>query len=385
MGRFILGMLGIAAALTFIFYSAVTQYWTAHGMTSQFQELAGGAAAGMVFFECMGLLFVRRCWANGSRWLAVGGLVLVLAATVYLVRLDLRFHVAGQSDLTASRDAGVENRAMAKSELTIAQKRRDDLYKVKDITRRQRDELARLEQRITSLESKLWDTETVNVGGMPEAGWASRMLSRISTDRQWWTDALMVLGLLFWALARMLALPLAVASMQSSHKPSERSTAAKDDPAPTVAQTQVPPVLEPPVRLEPVSAPDPEPKPPASAPVPAAEAPRPSEPFVPKLVETTPPTRPRSKAERLEAVDVITRKWFAASASKTSLLFGTPAKACYENYRQFCEAYGIAAVNDSHFGRSVRRLKIEAGKTAQGATYGLQLQRGGRSAARAIA
>jgi hypothetical protein len=173
-------------------------------------------------------------------------------------------------------------------------------------------------------------------------------------------------------------------------RPRAARTAAKAEPAPTVAASPFSDATEPPMWLEtkitttvtkePEAPTDPEPPKPTRK----DEPPRPTEPFVPRVVETT-PLKPRTKAERQEAVVELTRRWFKDCATKTSLLFGTPAKHAYKNYVDWCHDNHELPVSDSHFGRSVRRLKIEAGKTAQGATYGLQLQRGGRSAARAIA
>jgi hypothetical protein len=224
--RFITGPIGVIAAALFVVYSAVVTWHVAYAMTTEFKELAGWAAAGIVLWECLGLLYVRQCWANGSKWLAVGGLALVLSAAVYTARLDLRFHVAGQADMAASREASVETRKMTREELAKARAQRDIIQARKKLTGFEREELENLTTRIATLEGK-FDTQIVNAGGMPEAGWASRMLGSISDDEVWWQDALMVFGLLFWALARMLAMPLAVASMASIRKPVEAATAAK--------------------------------------------------------------------------------------------------------------------------------------------------------------
>lgn len=220
--RYVFGTIGIIAALCFVSYAAVTSYHTAAAMTTQFPELAGWAAAGMVCWEALGALFVQQCWRNGSKWMAVGGAVLVLAASVYLLRIDLRFHVAGQSDMTAAREVNSENREMARSEHAKAVARRDELRALKTPSASDRAEIARQERRIGELEPRIWTADTVTAGGMPEAGWASRMLSGISKDKQVWTDLLMVVGLLFWALARMLALPVAVASMQMAAPSAKR-------------------------------------------------------------------------------------------------------------------------------------------------------------------
>jgi hypothetical protein len=243
--RYIFGTIGIISALAFVGYAAVTSFFTAASMTSQFPVLAGAAASGLVAWESLGALFVQQCWRNRSRAMAVGGALLTLAASIYLLRIDLRFHVTGQSDMAASREVGIENRSLARSEYDKAVVRRDALQKVKTPNAFERSELAGAVKRIAELEPRLWSPETINAGAVPEAGWASRMLSGISSDRQWWTDVLMVVGLLFWALARMLALPVAVASMSMARSPQEARTAPKAVPVTERGTIIVPPALAP--------------------------------------------------------------------------------------------------------------------------------------------
>jgi hypothetical protein len=243
--RFIFGTVGIIAALAFVGYAAVTSFCTASTMTTQFPALAGAAAAGLVAWEALGALFVQQCWRNRSWAMALGGAVLTLAASVYLLRIDLRFHVTGQSDMAASREVGIENRSLARSEFDKAVARRDALQKIRTPSAFERSELAGAVKRIAELEPRLWSPETINAGAVPEAGWAARMLSGISSDRQWWTDVLMVVGLLFWALARMLALPVAVASMAMARSPQEARTAPEAVPAAVAGKIIVPPALAP--------------------------------------------------------------------------------------------------------------------------------------------
>lgn len=237
--RYVTGAVGVVAAALFVGYSAVITYNVAHDMTTEFKQLAGYAAAGIVLWECLGLLFVRQCWQNGARWLAAGGLALVVAAAVYTARLDLRFHVAGQADMAASRDASVETRKMTREELAKARARRDTLQQTKRLTEAQEDELNAIGKRISELEGR-FDTQIVNAGGMPEAGWASRMLSKVSDDEVWWQDALMVFGLVFWALARMVAMPLAVASMGTLRKPEEAALAPEATVTPSASLPAIP-------------------------------------------------------------------------------------------------------------------------------------------------
>lgn len=401
--RYITGAFGVIAACGFVVYSAVTTFHVAHDMTTEFKELAGWAASGIVLWECLGLLYVRQCWNNGSRLLALGGLALVLAAGIYTVRLDLRFNVAGQSDLVEGRRNSVQKLEGVKSELQKARADREALRKLKRPTDAQNDEMERLAKRIDVLESR-WDTSTVVSTPMPEAGWASRMLGGVSKDEVWWTDALMVFGLAFWALARMLALPLAIASMQGAvRKPAIAGPALH---VPDVVQPAISPrpraPLEPRKDVLAIMAgtpgtggggniPDEPPSPPAdSKPVeePAAEHFRDAAQMVspdhPKPVLATadgavtddwkPNVKPRTKAERLEAVDVITRKWLDSGAAvRCAISAGSFGIHVYNAYSEWAASYGIKPVNPSHFGRSMRRLKVAFRKEAAGVRYGLRV------------
>jgi hypothetical protein len=376
--RFVFGIIGIIAALAFVSYAAVTSYHTAASMTTQFAELAGWAAAGMVCWEALGALYVQQCWRNGSKLMAIGGAALVLAATVYLVRLDLRFHVAGQSDVVASRESVAQGRDMARSEYQKAIARRDELQKAAAPSRFQRDELTKAERRIAELEPRLWSPDVVS-SGMPEAGWASRMLGNVSTDRQWWTDALMVLGLLFWALARMMALPVAVTSMQIASKRRQEAPAApKAEAAPSVAEKASSPVsdahlayarsipdLPPPgwASAHPWKSPDDDPTPPSGGkPDPLkertdltrkAEAPAAAEPVQPipsvrlavnnDVFEETDRQRnqTRTKKKEVKRAEGSVVRWLDASTTQTpDKRVKATSRECRRSYLAFCEIEG---------------------------------------------
>jgi hypothetical protein len=188
-----------------------------------------------------------------------------------------------------------------------------------------------------------------------------------------------VLGLLFWALARMLALPLAVASMQgTARKPEEARTAAKDKTPVTVALTPASPVSAPakpsPELAKLFQAPDTDPKPPASQPLPEAKPVEAEIKPALRLVETQPePVRPKTRAEREEAIDATTRKWVAACAIPTPVGFATPSAQAYASYRAWCRTHKVEPLNRSWFGRSLARIGITVRKSAQGANYGLQI------------
>jgi hypothetical protein len=377
--RYVFGTLALLAAIIIVGYSATNLFTAAYTASAEpwQQMLNGTGAAAIVIWEATALILIGAAWHRGYKPVAaISGILLIVAMCVTLV-WEMRTVIGGRADKFASREMDAAKLKGIDADMEWLRKRRETLT-ARPSSTAVRKEMDWISTRIESLEKDRGNARAIKEV-MPEAAWSARMFGG---TEQLWNDILTALPLLFWMLARVAAAPLAVAALVGRRK--EDRTAAKADPAPTVARASVPPVLEPAVRLEPVAAPDPEPKPPAAAPVPTAEAPRPTEPFVPRVVETT-PLKPRTKAERQEAVVELTRRWFKDCATKTSLLFGTPAKHAYKNYSDWCYDNGEIPVSDSHFGRSVRRLKIEAGKTAQGATYGLQLQRGGRSAARAIA
>lgn len=150
-------------------------------------------------------------------------------------------------------------------------------------------------------------------------------------------------------------------------KAREARGAAKAVPAPSVSPTvfvapqPVPEALERPVEAEPVKSPQP-------------EAPKPQE--YPRLVTSDFKKKPKTRAERIASVDSLTKRWLEATKpTKVNLANGDLGKIVYEDYVLFCEGAKIAAVDNSHFGRSIRRLGIAAGKTANGAVYGLKISR----------
>lgn len=110
--------------------------------------------------------------------------------------------------------------------------------------------------------------------------------------------------------------------------------------------------------------------------------------YPPKLVDKDPrfsdaqKIKPGSKAERLEAVDVVTNRWLATgNAVRVNLSLGSRGIDIYNAYSDFCASYGIKPVNPSHFGRSLRRLKVAFVKKAGGIRYGLKLVKHQRAVA----
>lgn len=170
----------------------------------------------------------------------------------------------------------------------------------------------------------------------------------------------------FWAVWSA-----ALAPARASQKP-ERSSGI------TVATQPVPAVLSQPEAFAPPSEPETVPvSPPEAKPSPKKEAETVTQKYPVLVTEDqrfSPKPKPRSKAERNEAVDVITKRWMEAGrVAQVPLARGDTGKALYGNYAEWCGAVRIAPVNDSHFGRSIRRLKVGAGKGAHGATYALKI------------
>lgn len=102
----------------------------------------------------------------------------------------------------------------------------------------------------------------------------------------------------------------------------------------------------------------------------------PSPPAKPVLVteDWQPAVKPRTKAERLEAVDVITRRWLdSGAATRCAISAGSYGIHVYNSYSEWCADYHIKPVNPSHFGRSMRRLKVAFRKEAHGVRYGLRI------------
>ena len=99
-----------------------------------------------------------------------------------------------------------------------------------------------------------------------------------------------------------------------------------------------------------------------------------------------PNVKPRTKAERLEAVDVITRRWLdSGAATRCAIAYGSYGIHVYNAYSDWCASYHIKPVNPSHFGRSMRRLKVAFRKEANGVRYGLRVLNDHMSLAKAHA
>jgi outer membrane biosynthesis protein TonB len=374
--RYIFGTLALLAAIVIVGYSATTLFTSAYTASSEpwQQYLNGTGAAAIVLWEATALILIGAAWHRGYKPVAVLSSLLLIVAMAVTLTWEMRTVIGGRADAFASREVDARKQRDISADLDWLRKRRETLT-TKPSSVAVRKEMDWIASRIEGLEKDRTSARAVKEV-MPEAAWASRMMGG---SEQLWNDILSALPLLFWMLARVAAAPLAVAAMVGRRKEDiAPRTAAKDKTPVAVALTPASPVSAPakpsPELAKLFQSPDTDPKPPASQPLPE---PKPVEAEIKpalRLVETQPePVRPKTRAEREEAIDATTRKWVAACAIPTPVGFATPSAQAYASYKAWCRSYKIEPLNRSWFGRSLARIGITVRKSAQGANYGLQI------------
>jgi hypothetical protein len=374
--RYIFGTLALLAAIVIVGYSATTLFTSAYTASSEpwQQYLNGTGAAAIVLWEATALILIGAAWHRGYKPVAVLSSLLLIVAMAVTLTWEMRTVIGGRADAFASREVDARKQRDISADLDWLRKRRETLT-TKPSSVAVRKEMDWIASRIEGLEKDRTSARAVKEV-MPEAAWASRMMGG---SEQLWNDILSALPLLFWMLARVAAAPLAVAAMVGRRKEDiAPRTAAKDKTPVAVALTPASPVSAPakpsPELAKLFQAPETDPKPPASQPLPE---PKPVEAEIKpalRLVETQPePVRPKTRAEREEAIDATTRKWVAACAIPTPVGFATPSAQAYASYRAWCRTHKVEPLNRSWFGRSLARIGITVRKSAQGANYGLQI------------
>ena len=85
----VLAVVGLAAAVGFVTYSAATLHETAQSVTNlEWQKpYAAWAAVGLVIWEALALVFAGVLWHNRQKIAAIGCACLLVAATCYTFRL----------------------------------------------------------------------------------------------------------------------------------------------------------------------------------------------------------------------------------------------------------------------------------------------------------
>lgn len=391
------GYFTLLAAVVLVVCSAATLFWSAYaGASDPWQKwVQGTQIVCVIIWEAGALVAISYCALHrfpGRSVVVIGGSVLLLLAMGYTLNQENKQQAGAQESASTVRAAQNGKLELVRSELDKAIARRDDLQKLRKPTEGQQDELVIVRRDIAELKGK-WEAqiEAPHAALAPGVALIARWTGLNMNDS---ADLDPLIKMAFWTMARVFALPLAlfaISLMGSATVPAQASQVPRGmqiDPAvssPLLARTVLSglPVrtdyLRKPVAETPPKAPDDNPTPPADV-KPVEEVfldPPKNPPVAAKLQIVTEDwkrpekTKPRTKAERLEAVDVITRRWLAAgTVIRAPFNLGVPI---YADYCRWCEEYGVTAVNDSHFGRSLRRLKIASKKKTKGVHYGLKL------------
>ncbi len=232
--RFI-AAIGVLVAVAFVGYSAITLYQTGYNITSlEWQkQLYGGAAAAVVVYEALAILFAIALWKEKHRGLAAGCLILLVAATAWSFRLELLNQVAGQADRIASRQNVITQSGYDAGQLAALSKQQATwTAKIETATGKAlaefRAELDKINAQIREVIARINERPAV-AEASPDASLAARLLGGSEVQ---WRDWLAILSLAFWPLARILATPAAVefwriATRQKSERPARDWTKAE--------------------------------------------------------------------------------------------------------------------------------------------------------------
>jgi len=231
--RLFFAILSLAAAAVIVGYSGVTLFWAGYdSVADPWQKpLAGIGIAAIVAWEAGALLLILYCWRNGERMIALGAAVLLVLAMAVTLSMEMRLHIGGQADKAAQRQLAATRLAGLQRDADLARQRIEALTK-EARSPAQRAELDKAYARLREAESAL-RTAPVTAGGMPQAAWAARITD---TSELFWQDVLIALPLLFWTLARVFSVPLAIAALSPRRTP----PAALASPAPVTDDTPQP-------------------------------------------------------------------------------------------------------------------------------------------------
>lgn len=197
------GYFALAAAVVIVAYSASTLFSSAfHSMKDPWQQwqTAIGASA-VVLWEATALSLVGWAWHRGYKPIAVLGVPLLILACLVSLFWESSLLTSGQSDHYAERNAMVEAKDGAKQDLAWFRDRRASLKTSKPSPAIAR-ELAWIDGRITELQS----SRIAITDASPQASWLARLTG---WPMQLAADVSLLVVLLFWMLARVVAVPLA--------------------------------------------------------------------------------------------------------------------------------------------------------------------------------
>lgn len=210
----LLAMIGLGAAATFVAYSAVTLHNTAFHLTSlEWQRpWAAAAAALLVVWEALALVFAGVLWTQRQRIAAAGCVVLLVAGVAFTFRLELVNQIQGSADTLAGRVQIVRQAVIDQEQLAALQKQRAVwTAKLETVSQRERRELrAELDRLNSNIETiiKRQNERPAIAEVTPEAALAARLLGG---DEARWRDWMALMLIAFWPLARIIATPAAFA------------------------------------------------------------------------------------------------------------------------------------------------------------------------------
>lgn len=216
MGRYIFGGVALIAAIAIVAYSATTLFAAAfYASADPWQQwLNGTGAAALVIWEASALLLIGGCWYRGYKPVAFIASVALVAAMVASLSWEARSVIGGQADKFASRDTDMRRLKGIDDDLAWARDRRAQLSKAPSSEQGRRD-MNWITNRIAELEKDRMGAHAVREV-MPQAAWAARLTG---WSEQRWQDIFTAAPLFFWLLARIVAIPLAVAGMTGARKP----------------------------------------------------------------------------------------------------------------------------------------------------------------------
>lgn len=232
--RYVFGTLALVAAIIIVGYSATTLFVAAFNASAEpwQQMLNGTGAAAIVVWEATAVLLIGLCWHRGYRPIAAIAIVALIAAMGATLSWEMRAVIGGQADKFASREVEADKLTGQKSDLAFLRKRQEALIG-KPSSPAVAKEIDWLMNRIDRIEKDRGSSHAVNEV-LPQAAWAARVFGG---GEQLWRDVFLAIPLLFWMIARIVAVPLAVAGMTGSvKKPQEARAAPKAEAAPKVAE-----------------------------------------------------------------------------------------------------------------------------------------------------
>jgi hypothetical protein len=199
------GYFALGAAVVIVAYSAGTLFNSAfHSMKDSWQQwqTAIGAAA-VVLWEATAISLIGWAWHRGYKPVAVLGVPLLVLACLVSLFWESSLLTSGQSDHYAERNAMVEAKAGTQQDLAWFRERRNSLKTSKPSPAIAR-ELAWIDGRITELQ--LAKASIAISDASPQASWLARLTG---LPMQMAADVSLLVVLLFWMLARVVAVPLA--------------------------------------------------------------------------------------------------------------------------------------------------------------------------------